>query len=401
MMRLLLLVLCIGLLSPVAARQANQAVTISPKTYKALQKIEQLIAAKSYQQAQQQLTAMLATVKPKSYTQATILRSLYSVYALQGHYKKSADVLSQCLALAVLPAKQKRAAVLNLGQLYMATEQYARAIKTLEPYLADQPELNAPINAMIANAYAQLAHYNKALPYIEQAILAASSPKESWYQLNLAIYFELKNYTLAARLLNKLTHLYPDKKTYWNQLASVYQQLEQYNQAVSIKRIAYKEGFLDSEQALLNFANLLLYVGSPYQSARLIQREIEQKNIANNAKNWELLATTWTMAKEFERAIQALKTASELNQKGSLYQQLGQIYMEQEKWQPAIKYLQQALAKGGLKNAGLVHLLLGIAYYETKRTKQAKASFLNATNDAKHKKSAGQWLNYIRSVASM
>jgi tetratricopeptide (TPR) repeat protein len=240
------------LLNPVYAEKNEKPKSISPSLYKKLKKTETLISKKSYQQAETKLKALLTDVKQGSYEQAIVLRSLSSVYALKEQYKKAAEALSRCLNLKVLPGSQEQQGIQNLGQLYMATEQYAKAIKTLEPWLAENPKkIDGQINVLIANAYAQLKHYRKALPYIKKAIASAKKPEESWYQLNLALYYELDNYSSAATLLKQLVRRYPDKKTYWSQLSSVYQQLKQYKKAVSIKRLAYKNDFITTEKELM------------------------------------------------------------------------------------------------------------------------------------------------------
>ena len=396
MIRLLLLILCFFLLQPVYAEENDKSTTISPWLYKKLKKTELLVANKSYQQAEQKLKAMLGDVKQKSYEHATVLRSLSSVYALKGQYKKAAETLSKSLALGVFPNDQEQQAMLNLGQLYMATEQYSKAVKTLEPWLVKNSNPDVQINVLLANAYAQLKQFRKALPHIKRAIARSKKPEESWYQLNLAIYFELENYSAAAGVLKSLVRLYPDKKAYWHQLSSVYQQLKQYKKAVSIKHLAYQKGFISSEKDVLELVNLFLYVGSPYKAAKLLTEGIKYKKIKSNSKNWETLAYAWRMAKEFDSAVKALETASKLNDKGSLYQQLGQIYVEQEKWSQAITSLNKAIGKGGLKNTGSTYLLLGMSYYEMKQLKLAKKSFIKAAQFSKNKKAARQWLEYIK-----
>jgi len=396
MIRLLVLLLTVLFLSPAYAADKEKAPAISPWLYKKLQKTEQLIAKKSYQQAEKSLKAMLPEAKQKSYEQALVLRSLSSVYALRGNYKKAAEVLSKVMALKVLPKQQEQQAILNLGQLYMAVEQYAKAIQTLEPWLANNTTADAQVNVLVANAYAQLKKYRKALPYVKKAIANSKKPVESWYQLNLALYYELENYTAAAQILKKMIVYYADKKQYWEQLASTYQQLKQYKKAVSIKNLAYKKGFIASEKRILELVNLFLYVNSPYKAATLLKQTIASKKVKSSSKNWEALAHAWTMAKEFDSAIEALEIASKLNEKGSLYQQLGQIHVEQEQWSKAIASLNKALSKGGLKNTGSAYLMLGMSYYEKKDKKRAKRAFLKAAKYRKNSKAANQWLDYIR-----
>lgn len=395
MMRILVLIICFVLLPFSTYSKSDKSPSLSGRVFKKLQKIEPLIEKGSYQQAQQKLQAILSEVKKNSYDQAIVLRSLSSVHANIGNYKQATQYLSKCLELKVLSESQHQQGIVNLGHLYMAMEQYSKAIKILEPWLNTHPNTDLQINILVANAYAQLKHFRKALPYVKKAIAQSKKPQESWYQLNLALYFELEDYTSALDILKILIRLYPDKEVYWSQLSSTYQQLKQYKKAVSIKHLAYKKGFITAEKDILELANLFLYVDSPYKAAKTLEKEFSLKKIKHTSKNWEILANAWTMAKEFDHAIKALETASSLNSKGSLYLQLGQIYVEQEKWSQAIKPLKKALNKGGLKNAGAAHLLLGMSYYELNEIKIAKESFLKASKFSKSKKSAKQWIEYI------
>lgn len=392
-MLLIILVIYTLLLSPVYAEE--KVPTISSSLYKKLQKNEKLIAKKAYSQAEKQLKVMLIKVKDKSYEQAVILRSLSSVYTLSERYNKAADVLSRVISISALPKKQEQQAILNLGQLYMAAEQDAKAIQVLEPWLANNPKPDVQITVLVANAYSQLKRYRKALPYIKSAISRTKKPVESWYQLNLALYYELNNYTAAIKILTKLITIFPDKKKYWDQLASSYQQKNLYKKALSIKHLAYKKGIISSEKSILDLVNLFLYVNSPYKAAVLLKQAMEQKKVKHTSKNWEILAHAWQMAREFDYAILALETASSLNDKGSLYQQLGRIYTEQERWGKAIQSFNKALRKGGLKNTGNTHLLLGMSHYESNNKKRARKSFLKAAKYSKNRNAANQWLKYI------
>ncbi len=392
MKRLVTLLLCVFLFQPVMGKEKT---TISPWLFKKLSKAEQLIAKKSYQQAEQSLKAILKQVDNKSYEQATVLRSLSSVYALKEQYRQATETLVKAVNLQLLPKAQQQQAILNLGQLYMAIEQYRKAIATLEPWLAKNSSSDAQINVLIANAYAQLKQYSKALPFIKKAIAQTKKPDESWYQLNLALYYELENYSAAAQILKKLIAIYPDKKTYWQQLSSTYQQSKQFKKAASIQYLAYKKGLINSEKEISQLADLFLYIGAPYKAANLLQQGLTQKRIKSTSKNWESLANAWRMAKEFKKAITALETASKMNEKGRLYQQLGQIHVQQEQWNKAISALKKAIAKGGLKDTGNSYFLLGMSYYELKNIEQAKKYFLAASKYSKNKKAALQWLKYI------
>jgi len=382
-----------SLTSPVIAEEEKKTPSISPWLYKQLDKTEKLIASQAYPQARKKLKKLLPELKENSYSQALALRSLASVYALESKYKQATQHLLHCLLTHALPEEQQQQATLNLGQLYMASELYQKTIDTLADY---QGKKDAHILALLANAHAQLKHYKQAIPYIEQAIKQSKKPQESWLQLNLALYYELENYHAATKLLRKLIARYPNKKTYWQQLSTSYQQNKQFSQALSIQQLADKKGFISSESERLAFINLLLYQKQPYQAAEYLQAALNNKHIKNTAQHWEQLAHAWTSAREYPKAINALEKASALHEKGELYLQLGRIHVEQEHWQDAIAAIKLALNKGNLKHPGEAYILLGMSLYETQQTAAAKHAFQQAKQWQKSKKSAAQWLSYIK-----
>ncbi len=398
MTRLTLLLLCFVLIClPAFAKEAEKSTVVSASLYRKLSKVEKLIDKKAYSKARKTLMNALGSVKKGTYEEAVVLRTLASVYAMQEQYSQAAKYLSKALALEVLPEKQRQQALLNLGQIYMALGKYAKAVKILQPVLKANSKLDAQMAILLANAYTQLKQYHKALPYVEQAIRMSKKPPESWYQLNLALLYELGRYSAAASILEQLIAKFPEKKQYWMQLSSVYQQLKQYKKALAIRDLAYRKGLITKQKEILDLVNLYLYVDLPYKAARLLQTEINNKRVKGTSKNWELLANAWTQAKEYKKATQALEKASSLNPKGTLYQQLGRIYVEQENWPAAINALTKALQKGGLKDPGNAYLLLGMSYYELKKINKAKHAFIQAKKYKKTRKSARQWLDYISS----
>ncbi len=382
--------------SPSVYAEDKKPPAIPPWVYKQLSKAERFIGQQKYSKARLKLQKILADVDKNSYEQAITLRSLASVYALENQYLKAASTLEQALATGALTEVQQQEALLNLGQLYMATEQYQKAIDKLEPWLKKHPDTKEKqVRILLANAYAQLKQYRKALPYIEYVIKHSQKPRENWLQMNLVLYYELEEYSDAARILRRLIAMNPEKKEYWQQLAAIYQQIQQYANALTIKHLTYKKGFLTTESEILQLFNLFLYKKQPYQGALLLSQELATQHVKQTSANWESLASAWTSAREYKKAINALEKASALNHKGDLYLQLGRIHVEQELWQAAITAINKAIKKGSLKQTGEAYILLGMSYYEAGQLKSAEKAFKHASRYRKTKKSAQQWLKYI------
>ena len=69
--------------------------------------------------------------------------------------------------------------------------------------------------------------------------------------------------------------------------------------------------------------------------------------------------------------------------------------MQREQWKESVEALQQALAKGGLRDPGNAQLLLGIAYYNDHRVEQARSSFARAREHDSTREAADRWITHL------
>lgn len=388
----ILLVPCIGLAEQ---KQGEKAAILSPWLYKELQKADELIAKPAYAEALDILNKALPEVGKSTYEEAAILRTIASVNALKGEYREAAAALEKSIATKALPEPQESEAQLSLGRLYLAMDDSRRAVAILETWLQGTPSVDAETHILLANAYARQKQYRKAIPHVEKAIGLSDKKAEDWYQLLLALNYESGNFSACAEVLTTLIQRYSDKKEYWQQLTAIYQRLNQNSKALAVKNLAYRLGFLTGEGEILELANLYLYLKAPYKASHLLQQEIERGRVKTTSKNWELLADAWSLARDYERAISALKKASHLDANGEIQFRLGRLYIEQENWREAETALTDALGKGGLKQPGEAYLLLGICHHELKQQDKAQQAFVKAQSYSKTRESAQQWLNYL------
>ncbi|MGR9108465.1 MAG: tetratricopeptide repeat protein [Gammaproteobacteria bacterium] len=378
------------------AAQENSA-TIAPATYKLLQAVDGLIEREAYGDALRKLNAGLPEADENSLDQAVILRAMASVHTQHGNYREAATALAKALATKALPRDQARAARWNLGELYAASDQFTQAAELLEAALQEIRSPDSRQLFLIANVYAKTKQLKKSAAYLRKAIARQDKPDPAWYQMLLALYYETGNYQQAVDVLQEMIAKFPPNKEYWLQLIGLYQQMEHYKQALAVNELAYREGLLGSADEILKLANLMSHEDAPYRAAELLEKEIASGRLAATAANWEKVADAWTQAREFSRAVAALKKASEFQASGDLNFRLGQIYVEQEKWGEARRELGEALRKGGLKDPGNAHLLLGISNYELHRNTEARESFARARQYSTTRDSGGQWVHYLDS----
>jgi len=398
--RILLLVLLLFLIPPAGFAETKNAPGVSQRVYKKLKKIDKLLVKSAYAEALKTLQTLLPELDEKSFDQAVVLRSIAAVYAQRDQYTKAAKFLQKSINTGALPEDQKNRASYNLAQFYMATEQYQKALNLLEPWVLAQDKPSGDNYMLLANAYAQLKRYRKAIIYAEKAIATKPRSHENWHKFLLALQYQLADYQGAVKVLNGLIKNFPPKKEYWIQLSSTYQQLKRYDKALAVQELGYRQGHIADDKALHDLVHLMLHQNAPYQAAVLTENELNKGRIKTTSKNWELLANSWTQAREYERAANALQKASELNQSGELFFRLGRIYFEQESWEKAHTALRKALKKGGLKDPGTTHILIGMSCHELQWNGKAKKAFNSAKRYRKTRKIAQQWLNYVNMESS-
>lgn len=398
MKKVMLCVLLLFVISSVSYAGNKKASAVSQRVYKQLKKIDKLLTRSAYNEALKTLQTLLPELDEKSFDQAVVLRSIATVYAQRDQYIKAARFLQKSVDTGALPEEQRSRANYNLAQFYMATEQYQKAVNLLEPWLAIQVKPSGDNYMLLANGYAQLKRYRKAIFHASKAIAIKPRSHENWHKFLLALHYQSSDYQGAVKVLKGLIRNFPPNKEYWNQLSSTYQQLKRYDKALAVQELGYRQGHLADDKALHHLIHLMLHQNAPYQAAVLTEKELSKGRIKSTTQNWELLANSWTQAREYERAANALQKASELNESGELFFRLGRIYFEQESWEKAHKALTKALKKGGLKDPGTTHILIGMSCHELQWNGKAKKAFNSAMRYSKTRKIAQQWLNFVNIV---
>ena len=87
--------------------------------------------------------------------------------------------------------------------------------------------------------------------------------------------------------------------------------------------------------------------------------------------------------------------AAELSDSGELYAQLGQMYLNMDKWKQAVAASQQALEKGGLRNEGMSHLVIGLAQFNVGEYNEALNQLAKAQEYDGSRGMAQQWSKFV------
>ena len=176
-------------------------------------------------------------------------------------------------------------------------------------------------------------------------------------------------------------------------------------------KAAHAKDFLDKESEYLALAQLLLLNKNPYWAAEvlvsgqkkmvtIVDEKTEEEKIVpvvkDTEKNLKLLADSWRMAQEVDKAIPILEKSAKMSKDGESYVILGNLYLSEDRVDEAVDAIKKGLEKGKIKNMSQVYLTLGQAYFELQEFDEAKKNFRIAARDKKKsvKTQANNWIKY-------
>ena len=268
-----------------------------------------------------------------------------------------------------------------LGQLSYAEGSFKTAIDYMEQWIAMEANPSSLGFDIIAASYWQLKDKKKALKFSERALCVAkankSKPKESTYNLLVALYNENERINDMLPLFEELVRFYP-KKRYWTQLSGVYGELKQEDNQLSALEAAHDQRLLDKETEYVSLYQLLMRAEAPLKAARAIEYGIKNEFVEENEKHLKYLAQGWHLAQELDKAEPVYEKAAKKSKEGELYIFLGQIYLATDRYKKAKQALQLGLKKGKLKDPVTVNILLGQVAYELQDFEDATKFFRTA-----------------------
>jgi tetratricopeptide (TPR) repeat protein len=383
-------------------RKTKRTQALNNKVYEKLQAAQEALEAKNYNEAYQVLGSLMNNDKKplNDYEKANVLNLFAFGYYSQENYPKALDAYEQISNLPEAPEGLKTAALYSKAQLYFVTEQYQKAVDSLLRWFAVAPDVAKTSNAyvLLGQGYYQLKDYEKALFNVNKAISMYKEkgkvPKENWFGLQRFLYYEKNDYKKVVSILEELLTHYP-KKQYWLQLSAMHAELKNEPKQLAAMETAYVQGMLSQEKELVNMAYLFLANEVPYKAAKVLDKGINAKIIEPSSKNLELLGNAWRAAQEVKKAIPEMAKAAAKSDQGELWARLGNIYLDNDDFDAAVKAINAGFKKGGVKRPDTANLVLGMAYFNLKQYDSARKAFDKAAKDKRSKTYAEQWIQYM------
>ena len=391
--------------APKKERETRKTPALRNNIYEKLAEAQVFAEAKQYTEAEAVLNDMLDATSKKSKLNRYELANVYNTYAYLryavedydgalNYYQKVIDQRPE------IPLALEINTLYTVAQLYFLQENWLKGIDTLNKWMAvtETPSTNAYV--LLANGYFQLKDYDKSLSNIQTAIdreeAAGKLPKEQWYNLARFIHYDRENFREALNVLELLIMYYP-KKQYWVQASHLYAEEKDEARQLALLEATYEQNLLDRSQDIVLLSQLYLQAEVPFPAALAMEKGFADNIVEEESKNYELAGVAWRQAQEVAKSLPMLEAAASKSEKGELYARLGNVYLDVDKNEEAIKALKRGLDRGGVKRPDQARLALGMAYFNLGDFTSARRAFRDARKDKRARSYADQWLKYITS----
>lgn len=403
-----------------SAQRTNRVQTIKQKEYDKLLKAQELIGDKRHSEAKAILDGMRGQPDLNNYTRAQISNFTGYYYYDLGNYKAAlTEYLKVIKDPTGIPEGVYNQTFYVIAQLYFQLENYRTALKYAQKWFDVTPEPPADAYILIAQAHFALKSYNKALPLLKKGIKMYTDegrkPKENWLVLLRAIYYEKNDNKNMFPVVQQLVELYP-RRQYLLALAGLYSEFGRQDKMMSVLEAAYEMGLLKGKgKQMANLASLYMLQEVPYKAAKVLDKEMRAGEVEKIEKNYRLLAQSYMLSKEYEKAIAPMNQAAKISGDPNRYNELGQSYIALDRWKEAEKALRMALDKSAkvakaakdtknkkdqLKDKDQVQLSLGLVLVEQKAYDEAAKLFELVLSDDPESEAASRWLDYVKAEKS-
>lgn len=380
-------------------RKKRRAQTITIQTNKKLERVQVAFEEKDYATA----TKIIGDLKRRKINQYELAMVAYFEGALFYELENLAGAIrayEQVISTPGLSWNFHDSVKYTIAQLNFAVENYRRSVQILDEWLVYK--CDPPTSAFMfkGQAYYALEEYRNSLTQILIAMdmnTAAGKPiKENTYLLLRSIYFELKDLPNVRNVLETLIISFPPKAEYWLQLSAIYSELEEERNQLAAMEVAYRQGFFEKETHYVNLAQLYLYNEVPIKAVKVMEDGFDKKMIEESEKNLDTYSQSLMVAREFKRAVDPLERAAKLADDGKLYIRLAHVNIQLDQHESAVKAIQAGLKKGDLDRVDMAQMLLGMSYFNLDKLADATKAFRAAAKDKRSRKSATQWVNFLR-----
>ena len=380
-----------------AEEREEPSASMSESFYRRLSRTHELLDEDNLTEALD-LMDRIRTDRISDYEAAQLYQTYGFVYSQLEREEDAFAAFEKCLELDALPTFVQQGIVYSVAGYYAGEERFEDSNSTMLRWFRYEAEPQPEAYILMGANFAQQERMRDALPYVIRANELAEEPNESWRNLQLAIHVELRQVPEAIELLKENIGIWPDKLRFYLVLSGLYMEAENDEGALSALIIPWHRGMLETEPDILSLTRLSLFLENPARAGEILSQAMERGYVEENSENLRLLLSSWTMAREMDRAVETIDKLAQLSDDGEFFHRKAMLLNESGDWEGVVDSCSRALEKGGLENPGEVWILQGVALAELRRFDEAIESFENAKRDGSDniRRNANAWIGYVR-----
>lgn len=377
----------------IAERKAKKSQAVGEKVGKAIGKAYELYGQKKESEA----IALLLPLEPSNaFDRAYLYNFIGKLYA-EKDQQKAISYLVKAMNEDVLSFNDQAGGLKLIGDLYLSNKKFQEAIGYYNKWLDFTGEFDPNVDMRIANCYYEMKQYQKVMEPADRAIAHFKAPRKEPYSMKLGAYYEMKQTKKAVEVLETAVSVFPDDKSFWVQLANFYNLDEQYDRALAVMELSYKQGFLTKENEIKLLANLYVNNNIPYRAAEILEKHLKSGLLKKERAILSSIASSFSAARNFEKAAEYYGMLAVTENDGEFYRRQGNALLNANRNADAVSALNKAL-EVGVKDKGKVHVdLIGAYFYQGKMAEAYRHVELARQNG--QEKMAASWGPYVKERA--
>jgi hypothetical protein len=360
--------------------------TVRPEMFKLLDSaaVKPLLDAKNYSDVQNRITQAEALANKTPYETFIIDQTKLQLGYASGNNPMAITALEAMLASGRLQPAQQSNLLLALGNFHYNAKDYPKAIEVFRRY---QKESGTPeqARASLVRAYYLSGDYASARtelqPLVAEAEKAGKVPSQEDLKLLASASHESKDNAGYLAALEKMAIHYPTDDIWLDLINRGVQRrpgFDAHENLIDMYRLKFAAVGKMSPEDYVNLAELALQSGFPTEAKSAVDAGFAAGELgkgANAAQHRQLRDKAAKGAADDARNIAAGEASAAKAKNGAGLVNLGWAYVTMNQYDKGIGFIQQGIAKGGLKQPDEAKLRLGMAYAKAGRKEDALKAF--------------------------
>jgi tetratricopeptide (TPR) repeat protein len=359
--------------------------TVRPELFKLLDpaQIKPLMDAKNFTEVQNRVTQAEAFPDKTPYESYVLNRMKLSLATASGNDQASIAALEAIMASGKLPEADKSQFTQALAGMYYNAKNYPKAIEWFKRFQAENPNSDAATAPLVRSYYLSndFANAMKLLrPQLEAAQKAGKTPSSEDLRLYASAANRVKDDAAYLFGLEQLITYYPNDD-YWMDTINrgiVRQKGFQEANITDVLRLEFAAVKVMTPEMYTELAEVALKDGFPTEAKKVVDAGFAAGALGTGssaAAHRQLRDRATKGANDDAKNIASGEAGAAKAKTGAGLVNLGWAYVTMDQFDKGIAFIEQGIAKGGLKSPDEAKVRLGLAYLRAGQKDKAISTF--------------------------